>query len=184
MALQDILAAITADADRQIELARAAHQKELTAMREESERTIAKRKQEIAVQKQQKIAQLTAKAETHAASHKRNALLTQKKEVLDVIYALAVEELCKLPDSDAETLFRECLKKIKGKGEIHPSKKHADLLKKICPSEQFRMKDPIHAKGGFLFISDKEEQDFTFENLIENTLRPRTELTIAHTLFV
>lgn len=184
MALQDILAAITADADRQIELARAAHQKELSEMREESERTIARRKQEIAVQKQQKLAQLTAKAETHATSHKRNALLTQKKEVLDAIYARAVEELCKISDDDAEALFRECLKQIKGKGEIHPSKKHADLLKKICPSEQFRMKDSIDAKGGFLFISDKEEQDFTFENLIENTLRPRTELTIAHTLFV
>lgn len=183
MALQDILAAITADADRQIELARAAHQKELTEMREESERTTAKRKQEIAVQKQQKLAQLTAKAETHAASHKRNALLTQKKEILDVVYAKAAEELCSISDSDAEALFRECLKQIKGKGEIHPSKKHADLLKKICPSEQFRMKDATDAKGGFVFISDKEEQDFTFENLIQNILRPRTELSIAHTLF-
>jgi len=45
------------------------------------------------------------------------------------------------------------------------------------------MKDATDAKGGFVFISDTEEQDFTFENLIQNILRPRTELSIAHTLF-
>lgn len=183
MALQDILAAITADADHKIETARAEQQKALTAAREESERAIAKRKQEIAVQRQQKIDQMTAKAQTHAASHKRNALLAKKKELLDRAYAKAAEELCGISDADAEKLFRACLKMIKGKGEIHPSAKHEKLLKKICPSEQFRMKDSTDAKGGFLFVSDKEEQDFTFENLVENILRPRTELQIANTLF-
>ena len=184
MALQDILAAITADADRKIEKARAAHQQSLTAMREESERTIAKRKQEIAVQKQQKLNQLTAKAQTHAASFQRNAILTKKKEILDETYTSAIEEFCKINDTDAEALLRACLKQIKGKGEIHPSATHEKLLKKICPSEQFTMKPATDAKGGFLFISDETEQDFTFESLVQDIVRPRTELHIANTLFI
>ena len=75
------------------------------------------------------------------------------------------------------------MKGITAKGEIHPSKAHAALLKKICPSEQFRIKEATNAKGGFLFISEKEEQDFTFEHLVEEVLRPKTELETSHTLF-
>ena len=184
MALQDILAAITADADRKIEQARTEHQKSLTALREESERRIAKRKQEIAVQKQQKINQLTTKAQTHASVYQRNAILTKKKELLDATYASAVEEFCKINDTDAEALLRACLKQIKGKGEIHPSATHEKLLKKICPSEQFTMKSATKAKGGFLFISKETEQDFTFESLIQDIIRPKTELQIANVLFI
>ncbi len=183
MALQDILAAITAETDKKIEQARSNQQKELAALREESERTIAKKKQEIAVQKQQKQNQLTAKAQTHALSIKRNALLTKKKELLDDFYKEAQKELAKISDADAEKLFRACLKQIKGKGAIHPSAVHEKVLKKICPSEQFRMKEPTKASGGFLFVSDTTELDFTFENLIENILRPKTELELAHSLF-
>ena len=183
MALQDILAAITADADRQIEEARINLQKELTALREESERRTAKRKQEIAVQKQQKIAQLTAKAQTHAISRKRNAILAKKKELLDTVYTKAIIEFCSISDDNAEKLLRACINTITEKGEIYPSKVHALLLKKICPSEQFSMKDPTDAKGGFLFVSKKEEQDFTFENIMQYMVRPRTELAIANDLF-
>ena len=183
MALQDILAAITAQADKKIEQARAALQKESGTLRQESEQRIAKRKQEIAVQKQQKLDQMKAKAQTHAAAVKRNAILSKKKELLDRLYGKVAADLAELSEKELEPLLRKCVKGIKAKGEIHPAKKHAALLKKICPSEQFRMKDPTDAKGGFLFVSEKEEQDFTFEHLVEEVLRPKTEIETSHTLF-
>lgn len=183
MALQDILAAITAEADKRIADTRTEHQRSLTGLREESERNIAKKKQEIAVSKQQKMEQLRTKTATHAETHKRNALLVQKKDILDRVYAKAITELAALSDKDIEPLLRACVKQIKSKGVIHPSAKHAELLKKICPSEQFRLEKPSDAKGGFLFVSDREEQDFTFEHIVEHMIRPNHELNTSKILF-
>ncbi len=183
MALKDILAAITAQADKRIADARKEHQKALTHMREESERSLASKKQEVATSKKQKMEQLKSKAENLSLSHKRNAVLAKKKELLDRTYQAAIDELASLDDKELESLLRACLKNIKAKGSIHPSKKHEKLLKKICPSEQFKMKEATDAKGGFLFVSEKEEQDFTFEHLIEHVLRPETELDTSTLLF-
>ncbi len=183
MALQDILAAITAEADKCIADARKEHQRSVTQMREESERNLSTKKQEIAVSKKQKMDQLSAKAHTHAQAQKRNAVLTKKKEVLDVVFIKAAKELSALSDKEIEPLLRACIKGIKAKGIIHPSAKHAELLKKICPSEQFRIEKPTNANGGFLFVSEKEEQDFTFEHLMEHVIRPSQELTTSQSLF-
>jgi vacuolar-type H+-ATPase subunit E/Vma4 len=183
MALQDILAAITAEADKHIADARTEHQRSITQLREESERNLSTKKQEIAVSKQQKMEQLSAKAHTHANAQKRNAVLAKKKEILDTVFTKAALALSELSDKDIEPLLRVCIKDIKAKGVIHPGAKHADLLKKICPSEQFRIEKPTKAKGGFLFVSEKEEQDFTFEHLMEHVVRPSHELDISKSLF-
>ncbi len=183
MALQDILAAITANADKRIADARAEHQRSLTQLREESERKLAKKKQDLAVTKQQRMKQLEVKAHTHALAQKRNMVLSKKKELLDRVYGDVITSLAALQDKDIEPLLRACVKKISNKGAIFPSKKHADLLKKICPSEQFTLEKPTSAKGGFLFVSEKEEQDFTFEHIVEHTLRPKTELDVSTILF-
>lgn len=183
MALQDILAAITAQADKRITDARTEHQRALTQLREESERRLAKKKQELAVSKQERMKQLENKAHTHALTQKRNLVLSKKKDLLDRTYEEVVTTLCAMNDKDIEPLLRACIQQIKNKGVIYPSAKHADLLKKICPSEQFKMEKPTDAKGGFLFVSDKEEQDFTFEHLVEHVLRPHTELQVSQTIF-
>ena len=183
MALQDILDAISAQADQQITDARSAHQKALTQMREASERTLAKRKQEIAAQKEQKKLQLKAKTGAHAEAQKRNAVLTKKQELLDRLFTKITEELAAAPENEVEELLRVCLKKISLKGTIHASKKHSALLKKLAPSEQFAMGEDSKSKGGFLFVSDTQDFDFTFEHLVEGTLRPQAELEVSRELF-
>lgn len=183
MALQDILDAITAEADQQIAEARSVHQKALTEMREEGERKTAKRKQEIAVQKEARKEQMSAKAETHASMQKRNAILSKKQVLLDSAYDSVVEKLGTLDAGKVEPLLRACIKQITVNGEIRPAEKHAQLIKKLAPSEQFRMGDPVKSVGGFLFVSEKEEQDFTFEHLVQHVLRPATELETSQALF-
>jgi len=183
MALNDILAAIVAQADQQIEDARQRHKKHLSELREKNERAIAKKKQEIAVQKEQKKQQLQAKAETHVSMLKRNALLLKKQQLLNETYAMVVEKLSSLSSAEAESLLRACVKQIKAKGVLHPAKGQEDVLKKIAPSEQFTIGDSIKAKGGFLFVSEKEEQNFTYEHLVSHLLRPHTEVDTAHELF-
>jgi len=110
MALQDILAAISAQADQKITEARTLHQKHLTQVREVSERNLAKKKQDIALQKEQRKAQLKAKAENHAVMIKRNALLKKKQELLDQMYNQVGEKLALLPEKKLEPLVRACLK--------------------------------------------------------------------------
>ncbi|MCA9370345.1 MAG: hypothetical protein KC680_00085 [Candidatus Peregrinibacteria bacterium] len=183
MALQDILAAITAQADKRIASSRTEHQRSLTQLREESERRLAKKKQELAVSKQERMKQLESKAKTHALAQKRNMVLSKKKELLDRVYEEAVTRLSSLSEKEIESLLRACVKAIKNKGVIYPSAKHADLLKKICPSEQFTIEKSTQAIGGFLFVSDTSEQDFTFEHIVEHVLRPQTELDISRMLF-
>lgn len=183
MALADILAAIIAQTDQKITEARTEHQKSVTKMREESERKASGFKQQLQKQKEQKKQQLHAKAVAHGESKMRNATLEKKQELLDRMYEKVAKELGSLSDSEIEPLLRACVKQIKAKGVIHPAEKHANLLKKICPSEQFRIEGKAKASGGFLFVSEKQEEDYTFEHLVQETLRPQTELETAQALF-
>lgn len=183
MALDDILSAITAQADQKIKEARSVHQKNLTKIRELGERTVATKKQEIATQKEQRKAQLTAKTQNAAAMFTRNALLGKKRELLDRTYANVVEELSKLPHDQVEPLIRACLKSIRDEGTIHPAKEHEGLVKKCADASRFHLGEPVKAKGGFIFISKTKEQDCTFEHLVSEALRPMSELEISQLLF-
>ena len=183
MSLQDILTAITQQADQKIIDARSIHQKGLTKIREEGERTVAVRKQEIARQKETKKSQLKAKAENAAQMHKKNAILATKRKLLDKTYEEVVDELAELPDSKLEPLMRACIKSINSEGTIHPAEKHVKLMKKLADSKKFKMGSTIEAKGGFKFTSAKQEQDCTLEHLTSEVLRPTSELEIAQNLF-
>jgi len=183
MALDDILAAITAQADHQIKEARSVHQKNLTKIREQGERTVATKKQEIATQKEQRKAQLTAKAQNASSMLKRNAKLQKKQELLNKTYENVVEELSKLPHEKVEPLIRACLKSIRDEGTVHPAKEHEGLVKQLADASRFQLGEPIKAKGGFIFISKTKEQDCTFEHLVSELLRPLTELEISELLF-
>ncbi|MBU0766777.1 hypothetical protein KKF55_03270 [Patescibacteria group bacterium] len=183
MALQDILAAITAQADQKIKEARAVHQKNLTKIREQGERTVATKKQEIAAQKEQRKSQLTAKTQNAASMLKRNAKLQKKQELLNKTYSNVVDELSKLPHDQVEPLIRACLKSIRDEGTVHPAKEHEGLVKKLADASRFQLGEPIKAKGGFVFISKTKERDCTFEHLVSEVLRPMSELEISQLLF-
>ncbi|MFA6259262.1 MAG: hypothetical protein WCX29_01490 [Candidatus Peribacteraceae bacterium] len=183
MPLQDILNAIAQDADTTIAQERAQHQKRLAAMREESERAIAKRKQAMGTQKEERKQQMLRKAQAHSAMLIRNAELRSKRALLDELYNKVVGKLATLTEKETEALLKRCLKSIVIKGAIHPSKSHQNLLKRIAPSEQFTVDETIDAAGGFRFIAEREERDCTYEHLVNEYLRPATEIEAAHKLF-
>lgn len=184
MPLQDILNAIAQDADTTITQERSQHQKRLAAMREESERAIAKRKQAMGAQKEERKQQMLRKAQAHSAMLIRNAELRSKRALLDELYNKVVSRLAALTEKEAEPLLKRCLQSIIGtKGTIRPSKSHQNLLKRIAPSEQFTMGEAIDAAGGFRFIAEREERDCTYEHLVNEYLRPATEIEAAHKLF-
>lgn len=184
MALHDILVAIQAEADRAIADAKSAHQRRLSALREESERRLAALRQRIAVQREEKKANMRRKVEALAVVEQRNAVLGKKKELLDRFYARdVVRELTALPKEQQEALLKTWLERMTEKnGTLHPAKAHEALIRALA-GDRFAIGNPVEAAGGFLFVSPRQERDFTYEHIVASDIRPRTEVPVARALF-
>jgi vacuolar-type H+-ATPase subunit E/Vma4 len=182
MALQDILQAITHEADERIKSAQSEHKKKLKTMRETHELSVLDAQQRINEQKKRKMIQLKERAESHAHMVARHSLLQKKQELLQDVYAQVVDALTNLPKDKMEAFLKRCLDIIEGKGTIHPAKNSEAILKKLAGDGQ-KMGEAIDAKGGFRFVGEKQECDFTFEFLVKEVLRHQSETEIAPTLF-
>lgn len=183
MALDDILQAITLQADQRLSAARTAHERRLAEMRELSDKEIERRTAEIDGQKTEKLNRMRQKIETASVLQARNAQLETKQSLVDDTYRSVIAAVVALPDERLEALFTACLKSIPSTGEILPAKKHAALLKRLATDVRFTVGEPIDAAGGFRFVSDDREVDCTIEALVDNVLRPATELDTAASLF-
>ncbi len=181
MALSHILAAITAEADAEIAAAERAHAiavGELTAAHERATSTI---RSTVKQQKTDRLHQLKKRAEDHSDMMKRHAVLQRKQELLDEFYAAATKELSALPTAEAERLLSGWIAKLPKGGTIIPSKAHEQLLKKLAGDRA--VLPAINSVGGFRFVSEKEDRDYTYEFLVKNILRPETEIEVAGQLF-
>lgn len=183
MALQDILDAIAHEADDTIAAAQEQHAKKMQQMREAHEQVIAKKRAQIHEQKEQKKRQMKEKAESHARMLKSKLILAKKQELIDRLYGDVLTALASLPSDRAQTFLAEALKQVRAtSGEIQPASAHAQSIKKLLP-EGMSLGEPLDATGGFRFVSDEQEQNFTFEFLVQNLLRPLTEVKTARKLF-
>lgn len=182
MALQHILDAIVGDADKRIADMTAAHKHYLKELRDESERRITRKRTQIGEQRDQKMRQMKEKTESHARMSRSKALLARRQEYMDRLYAEALDELVNLPKDKAEAFLKLCLKQIGGKGIIMPAASQEAMLKKILP-DGCTLGETIDAVGGFRFVSDKEEHDFSYEFLIQRLLREKTEVSVSEQLF-
>lgn len=184
MALQDILDAIIVEADTRIADARAAHQRNLSQLREESDRRLVKKKQDINAQREEKKRQMRLKGETAMSVHRRNALLTRKRALLDRLFGEIERQLAAQPEKIVRPFLERCLTHITGSGVIRPAQAQAMIIGALIKNRKdLTLGEPIPVSGGFLFVSEKEEHDFTFPTLIEQRLRPRTETHVAKQLF-
>jgi vacuolar-type H+-ATPase subunit E/Vma4 len=181
MALQDILQAITTEADSQIAEAQAAHKKRMKDMKEEHEKTLHTTLTEIRQRKEARKRQMRSRAEAQARMLSSNALLRRKREHLDAFYDGIADELSKMPAPKQEA-FLSAWMTMKGKGVVHPAQPHAALVKKLA-GEHCKVGEPIQAKGGFRFVGEAEDRDCTYEFIIEKALRPETEIEVAQRLF-
>ena len=122
MALPDIIAAITKEADMQIAASALQHEntvKNAKTLSEEHCRTVIA---SIEAQKQQSIERKRRAAAQHAEAGTRNAVLQCKRRLLDTAYAAVLEKMSKAPESRIETLLRACLATVH-EGEIRPQKR-------------------------------------------------------------
>lgn len=183
MALQDIITAITSQADRDIAALRSAHEQRAAEMRTKQRGALDSLRSTMLRDVETRKSQLLLKVKTHAAVERRNRISGVKQSVINAAFAEAIAILSALPDEKVEPLLRACLKQIKGKGTLHASKRHETLLKKIAPSEQFTIGGVADAIGGFRFVGATSEADYTFECLVHGILRQKKGLDIANLLF-
>ncbi|MEQ1842589.1 MAG: hypothetical protein ABL994_19490, partial [Verrucomicrobiales bacterium] len=116
MALQDILDAITADADQQIAHALEAHKSRMKTMREENDREIEARRTHVTAQKEQRKRLLREKTASYARMTRSSAVTTKKQECMGLLYAEVLRHLTSLPKEKAETFLKKCLEQLKGEG--------------------------------------------------------------------
>ena len=107
----------------------------------------------------------------------------KKQELLERCYGDVQKALAKSDSAALEAFLIDCLSGITGPGEIRPAAAHKALLEKVADKSRFTIGKPINAIGGFLFVSDKQEHDCTFERFVTGTLRPRTEVEVSRALF-
>lgn len=184
MSLQNLLAAIVAHADHEIDAARRDSSERLQRLRAEQETALARRRDVLARQKEERKAHMRAKATTQSAIHYRNAVLVKKRALMDDVFADVLKALAALPEEKVEAFLRRCLKSIPVKGTIRPAQKHATLLKRLADSGAFTMGKPVDAAGGFMLVNDAQERNYTFEYFVQHVLRAQKELEIAATLFI
>jgi vacuolar-type H+-ATPase subunit E/Vma4 len=182
MALNDILDAIVGDADKRIAEAAASHKQHMKEMREESERKLSRKRTQITEQRDQKKRQLREKAESHARMTRSKSVLAAKRRHMDSLYDTVFDLLKNMPKDKTEKFLELCLKQVTSSGVIRPAKAHEAIIKKMLP-KGCELGSAIEASGGFRFESDTTEQDFTYEFLVGQLLRPATEVRAGSELF-
>ena len=161
MALTDIIQAIKAQADKEITILQEQAVREKNSIKSKTDEEIALYEKDMKKKTEDRKVAMKKKAETMVEMDRKRVLLEEKRKALDSVYKKALEEVKKLP-ADKIKKFEDSLKKhVEGcKGDIKPVK-----------------------EGGFIFVSEKSEEDYSFEHLVNEVLRPQTEITVSAELF-
>lgn len=181
MAFQDILRALTADADKRIAAARDAKR---AALDETRARLVAAADEKIAsieTECERRKKNMERQVSAHALMTGRQAIMKAKHELMERTYERALDLLAGLDASTTEEFLRRLVDSCPEGGTIRPSEAHAAVLKKLAGSRTIG--EPVKSRGGFIHESDASERDFTYEVLVRDILRPATELSVANALF-
>lgn len=182
MALNDILQHILEDAEARISAAKNDQHQRLATARVTNERETEAEIARIRQGKEAKKIQMRERAESHSIMARRHAILKKKQELIAQVYAEVLMQLSNAPEAKLEKFFEACLKRVHGEGTVHAAKAHEAIVKKLLKDTKLSMGDASHASGGFVVSTETEIHDFTFPFLIENILRPRTELEVLRSV--
>lgn len=182
MALHDILSAITTEADRHIATLKAQHEQTVSDALTGAKRELEKFESSLTAEYGRKQDQAVRNAKLRAGQVLRNAVLQRKHEHLDSVYAAVLDRLAANAGAFGP-LFTSVLARFSG-GVIRPSAPHAALLRQLVGGNTaLAMGSEIDASGGFVWATDTRQEDWRLESIVNDLLRPRTELDISLALF-
>ena len=182
MALSHILHAISADIDAEIRTLSNHHAETLRALDITHKKAIDDIDAAVARRKEERLQSLRARATSHIQMKRRHALLARKREIIDRVYADAARSLAALPVATLTPMLERWIRSLPCTGTIRPARAHAEILRSLRGPHTIGDVLP-DACGGFRFESTRIEKEFTFEFLVDNILRPMTEIDVARRLF-
>lgn len=187
MALTDILDQIKKETDEKMKALEKEFAKKVAGIDEEftSKTKDAGEKMDAAVEENSK--KILNKMTTHAKMEAKNKLLKEKRELMDTIFAEALDKLVNSPHY--KDLLVNLLKHTSLHGDdisVCPAKgKEEETRAAISAAgKDYKLSEKsLDIKGGFVLQSAKIEVDNSFESILNKQLRSDLELEVAQTLF-
>ena len=189
MALSDIIQKIIDEANKKAAFMKQVSDDEIKRIQVEFQTKAEVRKQEIATSVDQKCSSALDKAKILAKMENNSLLLKEKREVIDAVYSDAKKELIGMGASDYLKLLTNMVKHASEsmpKGSLvvpnGQKKQVEEAISKV--GADYHIKEETGSfKGGFIVHDSKTEINFSFTYLIDNIIRPSTELEVANILF-
>lgn len=187
MALQDILDKLVKETEirlKDIEKSFNEKKKKLDKETDKEEKNFADDMQNRVEEKKKMI---IGKAETLAERESKNKLLGCKRNLIDKIFILAIDELSK--DEKYEKILTEILERIDIKDEnivIVPARGKEEATKKAIKAADkkfFLSEKSADIKGGFILKTERVEIDNSFETIIGHQMREDLEIKLNKLLF-
>ena len=189
MALNDILQKISAEAEKKAAFMKQVASNEIKKIQEEATAKAEARKTEMEGKIEVQSISIIKKSKTLAKMVGRSQSLKEKREVIDKAYEEVEKELNALDSNEYSKLVTAMLKHVAEsfpKGNLTvPAQRRAlteDAVSKV--GAEFHVKEETSSfKGGFIVMSGKVEINLSFPYLVQNIVRPATELEVAKILF-
>lgn len=182
MSFKHLLQSIAQEADRRIADAKKAHKERMHVLEAAHDRSLESIRKDAQDRLNERKRSLKEKAESLGRISASKLLLKTKNAEIDAVYDAVLEDLKKLDKGALESFFKKALD-LAGEGAIRAAKQHEAMLKKLAGKE-FEMGETLaKSEGGFIVTTPTKEWNFTFDFLVQQSLRPATEIETANALF-
>lgn len=189
MAINDILNKIKDEANKKAAFEKQVIDNEIKKIKAEAEDKAKERMAEIDQTAKEKMISIMEQAKILAKMESRSETLRHKRVVISEAYKSAIDELNALDDkayTDLLTsMFKSVLKSMpEGELTIPANKKHQTQSAMKNAGVKYEIdKETNDFKGGFIVKNKKIEINLSFSYLMNNVIRPHSELEVAEILF-
>ncbi len=189
MALSDILQKIKDEAGKKAAFMKQVADDEIAKIKMEAGERAELKRAEIVAMAKEKAENLQGKAELLAKMEARNLLLTEKRQIIEDVYAQSVKELEGFSGHDLEKLMVSMFKaasKSMPKANVIVSAGHKRQAEEAIEKAKvdYHVKDESSKlDGGMVLVDGKQEMNLSFNYVLNQIVRPKTELDIAKILF-
>jgi V/A-type H+-transporting ATPase subunit E len=186
MALSDILDKIKEETDSKMREINEQHEAKLSTLEVDFKEKKDASKAEMDQQVTANSKKILNKMETVAKMEAKNKLLRDKRELLDSVFAEALDSI--VNSGEYKNIITSLLKSsnIEGNVVVVPAagKENETSSALSASGKSYKMaNESADIKGGFILKSDKMEIDNSFESILYKQLRDNLELDIAKMLF-
>ncbi|MBU0706260.1 hypothetical protein KJ657_04840 [Patescibacteria group bacterium] len=189
MALSDILQKIKDEAGKKAAFMKQVADDEIAKIKSEAGERAKVRRTEIASRAEEKSANLREKAKLLAKMEARNLLLREKRQVIEDVYTESVKELEHLKGHDLERLMVSMFKaasKTMPKAHVTVASGHKRQAEEAIQKAKVNYRvqgESSELKGGMILADGKQEMNLGFSYVLNQIIRPKTELDVAKILF-